>query len=218
MATQASSWSSFYKELNSNLEVNLKMQTIIDFNLPTVSEDTWISNVSKNPGLALLVVDGFGKLVLLHDVNFLQENIFCSESKVLGLCGDGRQAEVYRIDPVSASKSIEFPVPTWRDIKSSQSNKDVDALIVPEQSPTMARFNQSLWIPPLVLTTILEAKSLVPAEVIPLLSLKFQEFDRSSSNVKACTILRPVLEFLWGVHKKLVPFTTIASPRSILGS
>jgi hypothetical protein len=72
MATQASSWSSFYKELNSNLEVNLKMQTIIDFNLPTVSEDAWISNVSKNPGLALLVVDGFGKLVLLHDVNFLQ--------------------------------------------------------------------------------------------------------------------------------------------------
>ena len=72
MATQAASWSSFYKELNSNLEVNLKMQMIIDFNLPTVSEDAWISNVSINPGLALLVVDGFGKLVLLHDVNFLQ--------------------------------------------------------------------------------------------------------------------------------------------------
>jgi hypothetical protein len=210
MVTQASSWSSFYTELNNNLEVNLKMQTIIDSNLPTVSEDAWISNVSKNPGLALLVVDGFGNLVLLHNANFLQENIFCSESKVLGLCGDGRQAEVYRIDPVSASKSIEFPVPTWRDIKSSQSNKDVDALIVPEQSPTIARFNQSLWIPPLVLTTFLEAKSLVPAEVIPLLSSKFQEFDRSSPNVKACTILRPVLEFLWGVHKKLVPSTTIA--------
>jgi len=57
------------------------MQSIDDFNLPTVSEDIWISNLSKNPGLSLLLVDGFGKLVLLHNVSYLQQNILCSEPK-----------------------------------------------------------------------------------------------------------------------------------------
>jgi len=190
------------------------MQTIADFNLPSVTEDVWISNLSKNPGLAMLVFNGFGKLVLLHNVSYLQENIFCAESKVLGLCGDDKQAEVYRIDPSSAARSIEFPAPAWRDLKGSQSAGDVEALSVPDQGPAMARFNHSLWIPPLVLTTILEAKTLLPAELIPLLSLKFQEFDRSSHSVKACTILRPVLEFLWGVHKCQVTPTIIAVDNS----
>jgi hypothetical protein len=46
--------------------------------------------------------------------------------------------------------------------------------------------------------------------LIPLLSAKFQEFNRSSTTVKACTILQPVLEFFWAVHKKLIPATTLA--------
>jgi len=29
-----------------------------------------------------LVVNGFGKLVLLRNVSYLQENLFCSESKI----------------------------------------------------------------------------------------------------------------------------------------
>jgi len=91
-----------------------------------------------------------------------------------------------------------------------QPGADLDTITVPDQSPTVTRFKNSLWIPPLVLTTILEAKSLIPATLIPLLSTKFQEFDRSSTSVKACTIMRPVLEFLWAVNKKLVPPTTLA--------
>jgi hypothetical protein len=76
------------------------MQTIADFNLQSVSEDTWVS-----------------KLVLLHNVSYLQENLFCSEAKVLGLCGDGKEAEVYGIDPTSASWALEFQVPSWQDLK-----------------------------------------------------------------------------------------------------
>jgi len=75
----------FYKNLGSNLEVSLKMQTILEFNLSNLSEDVWISNLAENPGLSILVVDGFGKLVLLHSVSYLQENLFCNESKILGL-------------------------------------------------------------------------------------------------------------------------------------
>jgi hypothetical protein len=108
MVSHAPSWDLFYKNLASNLEINLKMQTIMEFSGPSVSEEVWISNLSKNPGLALLVVNGFGKLVLLHNVSYLQENIFCNEAKVLGLCGDGCQAEVYHIDPKSASAALEI--------------------------------------------------------------------------------------------------------------
>jgi hypothetical protein len=54
----------------------------------------------------------------------------------------------------------------------------------------------------------LDAKSLAPSDLIPLLSAKFQKFNRSSTNVKACTI--PVLEFLWPVHKNLIRATTLA--------
>ncbi len=92
----------------------------------------------------MLVVNGFGKLILLHNVSYLQENIFCAESKVLGLCGNDKQAEVYRIDPSSAARSIEFPAPAWWDLKGSQSAGDVEALSVPDQGPSMARFNHSL--------------------------------------------------------------------------
>jgi hypothetical protein len=210
MVSRAPSWTLFYKNLSSNLEVNLKMQTIMEFNSSQVVEDVWVSNLSKNPGLALLVVNGFGKLVLLHNVCYLQENIFCSEANVLGLTGEDSQAEVYRIDPKSASMPLELSVPAWRDLKGVQVGADLDALIVAEQNISVVKFKNSLWIPPLVLSTILEAKSLAPAVLIPLLSAKFQEFDRSSTTVKACTVLRPVLEFLWATHKKLVPTTTLA--------
>jgi hypothetical protein len=210
MVSRAPNWILFYKNLGSNLELNLKMQNIMDLNSHHVSEDGWISNLAKNPGLAMLVVNGFGKLTLLHNVNYLQENLFCNEAKVLGLCGDESQAEVYRVDPKSASTNFEITAPAWRDLKSLQQGADLDTLVVPDQNPQITRVKNSLWIPPLVLTTILEAKSLVPSVLIPLLSARFQEFDKSSQTVKACTILRPVLEFLWAIHKKLVPSTTFA--------
>jgi hypothetical protein len=175
MVSRAPSWNLFYKNLGSNLEVNLKMQTIMEFNSSQVNEDVWISNLGKNPSLAMLLVNGFGKLVLLHNVSYLQENLFCSEAKVLGLCGSDSQAEVYRIDPKSASTSLELPVPTWRDLKGLQPGTDLNSIVVPDQNPPVARFKNSLWIPPLVLTTVLEGNSLDPAVLIPALSLKFQE-------------------------------------------
>jgi hypothetical protein len=69
-------------------------------------------------------------------------------------------------------------------------------------------------VPPLVLVTILETDSLSPKVLIPALSAKFQEFDRSSQPVKACTILRPVLEFLWAVAHKKVTASIIGADQS----
>jgi len=173
----------------------------MEFNSHQVTEEMWISNLAKNPGLAMLLVNGFGKLTLLHNVSYLQENLFCNEAKILGLCGDDSQAEVYRIDPKSAANALEISAPAWRDLKGMQVGTDLDSLTVQEQTASITRIKNSLWIPPLVLTSVL-------------LSVKFQEFDRSSTMVKACTILRPVLEFLWAVHQKLVPPTIFAVENS----
>jgi len=52
------------------------------------------------------------------------------------------------------------------------------------------------------------------AALIPVLSSKFQEFDKASTSIKACTILRPVLEFLWATHKKLIPATLVVVDNS----
>jgi len=67
----------------------------------------------------------------------------------------------------------------------------------------------------MVLNTILEANSTNAASLIPILSTKFQEFDKTSSSIKACTVLRPVLEFLWATHKKLIPATVVAADNSV---
>jgi hypothetical protein len=50
--------------------------------------------------------------------------------------------------------------------------------------------------------------------LIPILSATFQEFDRASTTVKACTVLRPVLEFLWAVLHKKIPSTILGLDNS----
>jgi hypothetical protein len=115
-------------------------------------------------------VDGFGKLVLLHNINYLHKSLFCDGEKVLGLCGSGKHAEVFRVSPLSASSTVELIVPSWRDLKGCQHEADVNALVAPEQSTSMTQFKSSLWITPMVLNTILEANSTNAASLIPILS------------------------------------------------
>jgi hypothetical protein len=210
MSSRAENWTLFYTNLSKNQDVNLKMAHIMSFNHFQLNREEWISNLKQNPGLSILLVNGFHDLLLLHNVSFLHENLFCSESKLLGLCGGDTEAAVYRIDPVSASTAFETTAPVWRDLKAVTSAENVASLTVPEQNPTVFRGKNSLIVPPLVLTSILEAMTLCPATLIPILSQKFQDFDCTSTQAKACTSLRPVLEFLWAVHKKTVPPTVIA--------
>jgi hypothetical protein len=204
MSTRAENWTLFYSGLQSNHEVNLQMAQIMAFNRFQTSQDDYISNLKENSGLALLAVNGFHELLLFHSIHFKQQNLFCSESKLLGLLGGGSKADCYHIDPASATKDLEFNAPVWRDLKGATDAAAVQALQVPDQNPPVFRGKSSILIPPLVLTAILESTSLDPSQLIPIISAKFQEFDRTSPTVKSCTILRPVLEFLWGVHMKLV--------------
>jgi len=118
------------------------------------------------------------------------------------------------VDPVSAFQDLEFATPLWRDLKNATTEEAIQNLQPQDQSSSLFKGKQVMIVPPLVSVTILETKSLLPSVLIPALSSKFQEFDRLSSTVKACTVLRPVLEYLWGVHHKKVPSTMIGIDRS----
>jgi len=151
-----------------------------------------------------LTVNGFTELFLFHEVHYQGQNLFCTESKLLGLFGGGPTADCYRIDPVTLFQDVEFQTPTWRDLKGATTPEAVNLLQVGEQNSSLFKGKLGMIVPPLVLTSILEAGTMGPAHLIPILSGMFQEFDRSSPVVKACTLLRPVLEYLWGVHKNLI--------------
>ena len=99
-------------------------------------------------------------------------------------------------------------------MKNASSKEAIDILLAPEQVTSYYKGKQVIIVPPLVTATILESNSLLPAVLILALSLKFQEFDRSSATVKACMILRPVLEFLWAVRHKNVPPTVLGLDHS----
>jgi len=157
MDSRFTTWSLFYENLDRNLKVNQKMNQIMNLSHFQLSEEDWITNLKNNPGLAMLLVNGFLKLMLLHDICYLQENVFCSESKILGLSGDGDHAEVYQIDSDTAAGSLELVVPLWRDLKGAQSPEGFDALVVPDQNPSVLRIKNSLLIPPLDLNSILES-------------------------------------------------------------
>jgi hypothetical protein len=204
MSSRVENWSLFYRGLQKNQELNLQMTQIMAFNRFQMSQDDYVSNLS-NPSLALLAVNGFHEILLFHTVHFHQQNLFCTESKLLGLLGGGTKADCYRIDPASASQDLEFNAPIWRDLKGAVNAAAVVALQVPEQNPSVFHGKCCIIIPPLVLTAILDTASLDPALLIPILSTKFQEFDRTSPTVKACTVLRPILEYLWAVHMKMIP-------------
>ncbi len=51
MVSRAPTWELFYKNLDKNLEINLKMDKIMEFNLSTVPESDWISNFCKESRL-----------------------------------------------------------------------------------------------------------------------------------------------------------------------
>jgi len=173
------------------------------------NEVTSSDKISKNPGLAILLVDGFSELLLLHSLEFLPANLLRPENRLVALSGAGPRADCYRIDPTTAFKDIEFAAPLWRDLKGAATADAVASLKPQDQNAAVYKGKQVLIVPPLVSVSILEANTLQPASLVPILSAKFQEYDRASSTTKACTTLRPVLEFLWAVHHKLVPATVV---------
>jgi hypothetical protein len=95
----------------------------------------------------------------------------------------------------------EVREPRWNALKGAVAKEEVEALTKTATNQSKLRCKNVFFVPPLVTATILEANTTDPAALIPLLSKAFHLFDRSSEQTKACTILRPVLEFLWAVSE-----------------
>jgi hypothetical protein len=93
----------------------------------------------------------------------------------------------------------------------ASSIENIALLAILDPNPPVFRGKSSLVVPPLVLNSILEANTLFPASLIPIFSIKFQEFDHASVQNKDSTPLCPVLEFLWAVYKKIVPPLVVAA-------
>jgi len=162
----------------------------------------------------MLLEESFTELVILHNLDCLPANVFRSEVKLVALKGGGSKADCYRIDPISAFQDLDFATPLWHDLKNATTEEAVQNLQPQEQSSSTFKGKQVMIVPPLVSVTMLETKSLLPSTLIPALSTNFQEFDHLSPTVKACTILRPVLEYLWAVHHKKIPSTLLGIDRS----
>lgn len=92
-----------------------------------------ISNLANNLGLSILAVNGFNELFLFHTVQYQTQNLFCSESKLLGLSGVGPKVDCYRLDPATLFQEVEFQMPSWRDLKGATTPEAVCALQVADQ-------------------------------------------------------------------------------------
>ncbi len=200
----APNWTSYYCNHVSNKDLNIQMGQILDICRFGATDQDCLKNVKDNPGLACIAVDGFHELVLLHQVHVLGPSIVFPEEKVVALSGSTQSADIFKLRKDSLFQDHDIPVPKWASLKGADSVDSLNALTVPETNPTKLRCKSILMLPPLVSTTILTSPSLDPFELIPLLSATFQDFDRTSDTIKACTLLRPVLEFLWAVSKKLI--------------
>jgi len=178
MASRAENWTRFYSNLECNKEVNQQMAYIIGFIRFQTSCADCISNWANYPGLSILAVNRFNELFLFHSVQYQNQNIFCPESKLLGLSGGGARADCYCIDPNTLFQDVEVNTPSWRDLKGATSPEAVDLLQAADQNPSVFKGKLGIVIPPLVLTSILKADTMIPASLIHILSNKFQEFDR----------------------------------------
>ncbi len=84
--------------------MNLPMVQIMALNHLQISQEDYVSNLKGNSGLAILAVNGF------HE-HFKQQNLFCTELKLLGLLGGVSKVDCYRIDPASVTQDLEFNAP-----------------------------------------------------------------------------------------------------------
>jgi hypothetical protein len=202
--TTATDWKSYYDHLPSKDDLNTQMGSILALCPFGSDQQTCLKKLRENHGLAILALDGFHDLNLFHQVHVLGPSIVFPEEKVLTLQGPGHEANCFKLLQSSLFWDQEIEVPKWNALKSADSVETLQVLTVPESNPPRLHCKNILVLPPLVRDTLLASQDLDPLSLITALSDTFQTFDRTSDTVKACQLLRPVLEYLWAIHKKLI--------------
>jgi hypothetical protein len=87
-------WFTFISNLPMNQSINEHMADILGLARFQKDHDFILASILKNPGLAMLLVDGFSDFVVLHNVDCLPENVFRSENKLVAFSGVGSKAIV----------------------------------------------------------------------------------------------------------------------------
>ncbi len=121
--TTADSWSNHYKNHHSSDDINQKISSILDICRHGSSNDDCFKNMIENPGLALLAVNGFNDLHLLHQVHVLSPSIVFPEEKVLALAGSNSTAECFKLLKTSLFYVHEVGVPRWSALKGAETKK-----------------------------------------------------------------------------------------------
>ncbi len=194
------------------------MEKVLSFCRYDLSNEACMKNLKDNPGLAFLGVDIFNDLFLFHQVHVLGPNLVHSEEKVLALTEFGNPASCFRLHIESLFHPVEVNVPKWTQLKNANSIDSIHALTTSDNTSSKLRSKNIMIVPPLVLSTIVNAGTLDPEPLMLLLTDAFKEYDRTSETVKACTVLRPVIEFLWAASKNLLPHVAFSIDRSDTGT
>jgi hypothetical protein len=124
-------WLKFISDLPSNQSTNDHMADVLGSASYGKSANQISEQISKNPGLAVLLVDGVSELVILHSLDCLPANLWRSDNRLVALQGPTAKADCYRIDPVSAFSDLEFQTPLWRDLKSASSKDAIYCFATP---------------------------------------------------------------------------------------
>jgi hypothetical protein len=92
-------------------------------------------------------VDGFSKLMVLHNLHCLPANVYRSEPKLVALRGDEAIADCYHIEPVLAFTDLEFPTPAWRNLKNVSSKETLKNLLPLDQATSSFKGKQVMLVP-----------------------------------------------------------------------
>jgi hypothetical protein len=120
----------------------------------------------------------------------------------MALSGCSDSTLSFRILPSSFHESFKITCPPWVELKGPKLGGDVLTIAQPPETQPKIRVKGFLPIPPLATDTIMSSKSMEAHD----LTIAFELFDQTFEVIKACTLLCPIIFFLYGiVHQKIKP-------------
>lgn len=206
MAYQAATWREFYFAHPDNDSSNIQMEQFITLFAAGATEADFISQIRENQGLSAIAVDHFNRVILLHQVTVLGPNLQYPDQSIMALSGSSTSALAFRIQPSSFTENFEIICPPWNELKSAKAGGEILLIAEPPDTQPKIHFKGFLPIPPLATNAIMSSDSMEAQDLIPVLTAAFKLFDQQSETIKACTLLRPIIFFLFGVvHRKIKP-------------
>ena len=98
-AQQFDSWKQVLEFDRSNASVNERMSDVISMSKPGLSSPECIDFLRQNPGSALLAIDYFQELVLVHNVTVIGPNFRVPDMKILALSGSMVPSQTAFVSP-----------------------------------------------------------------------------------------------------------------------